>query len=43
MKWTTRKSAKVDGIPCPWLIKKFIDKEAEFLFVSPEELLSVIP
>jgi len=41
MKWITRKNAKVDRIACPWLIKKFIDKEAEFLFVLPEEVLSI--
>ena len=40
MKWVTRKNAKVDRIACPWLIKKFIEKEAEFLFVAPEEVLS---
>lgn len=39
MKWVTRKNAKVDRIACPWLIEKFIEKEAEFLFVAPEEVL----
>lgn len=33
MKWVTREKAKADRIACPWLIKKFIDKEAEFIFV----------
>lgn len=40
MKWVTRKGAKVDRIASPWLIKKFIDKEADFLFVPKEEVLS---
>ena len=38
MKWITREDAKVDRIACPWLIRKFIDKEAEFLFVPAEEV-----
>ena len=33
MKWVTRERPKVDRIACPWLIVRFIDKEAEFLFV----------
>jgi len=40
MKWVARKKAMVDRIACPWLIKKFIDKEAQFIFVS-EEVLEV--
>ena len=40
MKWVTREKAKVDRIACPWLIKNFIDKEAEFIFVPTEEVLS---
>jgi hypothetical protein len=36
MKWITREDAKVDRIACPWLIRKFIDKEAEFLFVPKD-------
>src|ERR1700694_6181887 len=31
MKWITRKNASVDRIACPWLIKRFIDPDAEFL------------
>ena len=38
MKWITRERPKIDRIACPWLIKKFIDKEAEFIFVSPEKV-----
>ena len=41
LKWITREKAKVDRIACPWLIKKFVDKEAEFLFV-PKEQVQVI-
>ncbi len=33
MKWVTRAGANVDRIACPWLIKKFVDSHAEFLFV----------
>jgi hypothetical protein len=33
MKWITREHVKVDRVACPWLIKKFVDQEAEFLFV----------
>jgi len=41
MKWVTREHAMVDRIACPWLIKKFIDKKAEFLFVPSEKVLEV--
>jgi len=33
MKWVTRERAKTDRVACPWLIKRFIDPQAEFLFV----------
>jgi hypothetical protein len=39
MKWVTRKNIKVDRVACPWLIKKFVDPEAQFLFMAEEELL----
>ena len=39
MKWITRKNVKVDRVACPWLIKRFIDGEAEFIFVDEEKLL----
>jgi len=42
MKWVTRKNANVDRIACPWLIKRFIDHDAEFLFVSAEEVAAVV-
>jgi len=41
MKWVTRERVKVDRVACPWLIKKFIDPEAEFLFVPPDQVLAV--
>jgi hypothetical protein len=41
MKWVTRAGAKTDRIACPWLIRKFIDLHAEFLFVAAEHVLAV--
>jgi hypothetical protein len=41
VKWVTRERPKTDRIACPWLIRKFIDPEAEFLFVPPDDVLSV--
>ena len=41
MKWVTRERAKVDRIACPWLIKKFIDPNAEFLFAPSDKVLEV--
>src|SRR6266566_2010565 len=41
MKWVTRERPKTDRIACPWLIKTFIDPDAEFLFVRPEQVLEV--
>lgn len=40
MKWITREKVKVDRVACPWLIKKFVDKEAEFFFVPAEQVES---
>ncbi|MGZ4828187.1 MAG: chromate resistance protein ChrB domain-containing protein [Candidatus Angelobacter sp.] len=40
MKWITRKNVKVDRVACPWLIRRFVDKDAEFIFVEEEKLLS---
>jgi hypothetical protein len=39
MKWITRKDIKVDRVACPWLIRHFIDPDAEFLFVDEDKLL----
>jgi hypothetical protein len=41
MKWVTRKNANVDRIACPWLIKRFVDSDAEFLYVPAEQVMSV--
>ncbi len=39
MKWITRSNVKVDRVACPWLIRRFVDPQAEFLFVPEEHLL----
>ena len=39
--WVTRARPKVDRIACPWLIRRFVDPDARFLFVAPGEVLSV--
>jgi hypothetical protein len=41
MKWVTRKNASVDRVACPWLIKRFVDKDAEFLYVPAPQVSSV--
>jgi hypothetical protein len=41
MKWVTREKARVDRIACPWLITRFIDKEATFLFVPASDVPAV--
>jgi Uncharacterized conserved protein len=41
MKWITRERVKVDRVACPWLIKKFVDPDAVFLFVPPEHVMAV--
>ncbi len=41
MKWVTRARPKTDRIACPWLIRKFIDPDAEILYVTPELVLDV--
>ena len=40
MKWITREQPKIDRIACPWLIKNFVDKEAEFVYVPKEEVFT---
>jgi hypothetical protein len=40
MKWITRANVKVDRVACPWLIKKFVDKDAEFHFVAADQVMS---
>jgi hypothetical protein len=39
MKWITREHVKVDRVACPWLIKKFVDADAEFHFVPAEQVI----
>lgn len=41
MKWITRERVKVDRVACPWLIDKFIDPHAEFLFVPADDVMTV--
>jgi hypothetical protein len=38
MKWITRQRPKIDRIACPWLIKNFVDPEAEFIYVPKEQV-----
>src|SRR5438094_8892215 len=40
-RWVTRKNAAVDRIACPWLIRRFIDRDAEFLYVEPGEVARI--
>ena len=40
MKWITRERPKIDRIACPWLIKNFVDNEAEFIYVPKEEVFT---
>ena len=41
MKWVTRERPKIDRIACPWLVARFIDAEAEFLYVPAADVLRV--
>ena len=41
MKWVTREHVKVDRVACPWLIKTFVDPEAQFLFAPPEQVMEL--
>ena len=38
MKWITREQVKVDRVACPWLIRKFVDPQAEFIFVPGDQV-----
>ncbi len=40
MKWITRERVKVERVACPWLIRRFIDQEAEFVFVPADKVMS---
>ena len=39
MRWITRERVKVDRVACPWLIKKFVDPNAEFIFVPADKVM----
>ena len=39
--WVTRSRPKIDRIACPWLIRRFVDRQAVFLFVAPSDVLAV--
>jgi len=41
MKWITRERVKVDRVACPWLIRKFVDPQAEFLFVPADKVAEI--
>ena len=40
MKWITRERPKIDRIACPWLIARFIDRDAEFIYVPKDRVMS---
>lgn len=41
MKWITREHVKVDRVACPWLIRKFVDPQAEFLFAPADQVMEI--
>ena len=41
MKWITREHVKVDRVACPWLIRKFVDPQAEFLFAPAGQVMEI--
>lgn len=41
MKWITRERPKIDRIACPWLIKNFVDADAEFMYVPKEQVFEI--
>lgn len=41
MKWVTRARPKVDRVACPWLIKRFVDPRAEFLYVPADQVIEI--
>jgi hypothetical protein len=42
MKWVTREKPRTDRVACPWLIRKFIDRDAEILYVPRDDVLAVV-
>jgi hypothetical protein len=41
MKWITREHVKVDRVACPWLIRKFVDPQAEFVFAPADKVMEI--
>jgi len=41
MKWVTRERPKTDRVACPWLIRRFVDPRAEFLYVAQDRVLDI--
>ena len=41
MKWVTRSRPKVDRVACPWLIRRFVDRDAQFLYVAADQVAAV--
>ena len=41
MKWVTRSHVHVDRVACPWLIKRFVDNEAEFIFAPASQVMAI--
>jgi hypothetical protein len=41
MRWITREKVEVDRVACPWLIRRFIDPQAEFLFVPADKVIAI--
>ncbi len=41
MRWITREHPKIDRVACPWLISRYIDPEAEFMFVPPDRVATI--
>lgn len=42
MKWVTRAHVHVDRVACPWLIKRFVDSDAQFIFVAPARIEEIV-
>jgi len=40
MKWVTREHPRVDRVACPWLVEKFVDRSAEFLYVPSDQVMA---
>lgn len=41
MKWITRSQVRIDRVACPWLIRRFVDSEADFLFVPKNQVVQI--